>query len=162
MLTITDLADAYRRNLEIIKLQVAGLSQQESLIQLPFRANCLNWILGHILTNRLWILEILGVEGQGTEIDLDHYQRESDPILGPGEGVLELSELLAYLETSQGRLEAALAKEDERSLQRPGPPLGDTEHSVSSYLFFLYFHDCYHVGQTEILRQAAGKDDKII
>jgi len=25
-----------------------------------------------------------------------------------------------------------------------------------------YFHDSYHTGQMEILRQAAGKDDKII
>jgi hypothetical protein len=25
-----------------------------------------------------------------------------------------------------------------------------------------YFHDSYHIGQTEILRQAVGKDDKTI
>jgi hypothetical protein len=29
-------------------------------------------------------------------------------------------------------------------------------------LFFYYFHETYHVGQTELLRQLAGRDDKII
>jgi len=36
------------------------------------------------------------------------------------------------------------------------------ERPVGFWLFFLYFHDSYHVGQTEILRQATGTDDKII
>jgi uncharacterized damage-inducible protein DinB len=34
--------------------------------------------------------------------------------------------------------------------------------SIAEWLLFFYFHDTYHSGQTEILRQAAGKDDKII
>ena len=29
-------------------------------------------------------------------------------------------------------------------------------------IFFLYFHDTYHVGQTELLRQLAGVGDKVI
>ena len=29
-------------------------------------------------------------------------------------------------------------------------------------LFFGYFHESYHVGQTELLRQLAGKNDKMI
>ena len=33
---------------------------------------------------------------------------------------------------------------------------------LGKLLFFLYFHESYHVGQTEIFRQLAGKDDKII
>jgi hypothetical protein len=27
-------------------------------------------------------------------------------------------------------------------------------------IFFLYSHETYHAGQTEVLRQLAGKDDK--
>ena len=33
---------------------------------------------------------------------------------------------------------------------------------LADFLFFLYFHDSYHTGQAEPLRQLAGKDDKII
>jgi len=29
-------------------------------------------------------------------------------------------------------------------------------------IFFLYFHETYHVGQTELFRQLAGKDEKLI
>jgi len=38
------------------------MSQADSLIQLPFRSNCMNWIVGHILTNRYNVLRLLGAE----------------------------------------------------------------------------------------------------
>lgn len=162
MISIQKLADGYRRNLEIVKMQTAGLSQQDSLIQLPFRANCLNWVVGHILTNRCNILMLLGADDLRPEIDLDHYERESPPIPGIEAGVLPLSDLLAHLETAQLRLEGALEKESDESLQRLAPYRDRPEQPLADWLFFLYFHDSYHVGQTEILRQAAGVDDKII
>jgi hypothetical protein len=162
MINLKDLASAYGRNLEIVYKQTEGLTHQDSLIQLPFRANCLNWVVGHILTNRCNILKLLGGKDLRSEINLDRYERESNPISGPGEGVLELSELLILLETSQNRLEEALDKETEESLQRAAPYRDRPEQTLAFWLFFLYFHDCYHVGQTEILRQAAGVDDKII
>ncbi|MGC8787954.1 MAG: hypothetical protein ACP5Q1_11065, partial [Anaerolineae bacterium] len=34
--------------------------------------------------------------------------------------------------------------------------------TVAERLFFLYFHETYHVGQTELLRQLAGTNDKVI
>ncbi|HDD55523.1 MAG TPA: hypothetical protein ENG59_04710 [Chloroflexi bacterium] len=162
MITVQNLADAYGRNLEIVKLQTEGLTQQDSLIQLPFRSNCLNWVVGHILTNRCNILSLLGAKDLRPEVNLDHYEREADPIQGPGEGVLMLSELLAHLKTTQRGLEKALGAESEESLQRRAPYRDRPERPVAFWLFFLYFHDSYHVGQTEILRQAAGMDDKII
>lgn len=162
MITIQNLAEAYGRNLEIVKLQTEGLTQQDSLIQLPFRANCLNWVVGHILTNRCNILRLLGAEDLRPELNLDHYERESDPIQGTEEGVLVLSELITHLDTAQRRLAEVLEKETEKSLQRVAPYRDRPERPVAFWLFFLYFHDSYHVGQTEILRQAAGIDDKII
>ena len=162
MITLQNLVDAYGRNLEIIKKQTDNLSQQQSLIQLPFRSNCLNWVVGHILTNRCNILNLLDAEDLRPGIDLFHYERESEPILADGEGVLELEELVSHLEETQSRLIAALSRETMESLQRPKPYRGRPEKPLAYWLFFLYFHDCYHTGQTEILRQAAGTDDKII
>ena len=162
MISIHNLSDFYARNLEIIKMQTEGLSHTDSLIQLPFRSNCLNWVVGHVLANRCNILALLGAEDLRPQVDLDHYERESDPILGDGEGVLPLEELIHHLEESQIRLAAALKKESEESLQRLAPYRDRPEREVGYWLFFLYFHDSYHVGQTEILRQAASKDDKII
>ena len=162
MISTQDLVNGYQRNLQIVQLQTEGLSHEESLLQLPFRANCLNWVVGHILTNRRNILKLLGAEKALADIDLDHYERESQPIMGAGPGVLVLDELLGHLAASQKLLETALAKETPETLQRTAPYRDRPERPVAFWLFFLYFHDSYHVGQTELLRQAAGRDDKII
>jgi hypothetical protein len=162
MITVEDLLAGYARNLEIVHMQTAGLSQEQSLLQLPFRGNCLNWVVGHILANRCNILRLLGAEDLRPELNLDHYERESDPILGDGEGVFKLEELLNHLDESQSRLEVALKAESTQTLQRTASYRDRPERPLAYWLFFLYFHDSYHVGQTEILRQAAGTDDKII
>ena len=162
MISIQDLSDFYARNLEIIKMQTEGMTHQESLIQLPFRSNCLNWVVGHLVANRCNILALLGADDLRPQVDLDHYERESDPVLAEGKGVLPLEELLMHLQEAQTRLAVALKKETEESLQRMAPYRDRPEREIGYWLLFLYFHDSYHVGQTEILRQAAGKDDKII
>lgn len=33
---------------------------------------------------------------------------------------------------------------------------------VGERLFGFYFHDTYHTGQTDLLRQVAGTNDKVI
>ena len=162
MISIQNLTDFYSRNVEIINMQAEGLTHEDSLIQLPFRSNCLNWVVGHVLANRCNILALLGADDLRAEVNLDHYERESDPVLEEGKGVLPLEELIDHLEESQIRLAAALENETEESLQGTAPYRDRPEQPLSFWLFFLYFHDSYHVGQTEILRQAAGKDDKII
>ena len=62
MLTPQIFTDSFERNLHVIRLQTAGLSQADSLVQLPFRANCLNWVLGHLATNRCAVLRLLEAE----------------------------------------------------------------------------------------------------
>ena len=162
MIPIQTLIKFFERNLEIILLQTEGLTHQESLIQLPFRANCMNWVVGHLLTNRRNIIQLLGVEDPLPGVNLDHYERESDPIKAEEEGVLPLDELLSYLEDTQVVLTQLLENETPDSCQRLLPYRRNPERPLSYWLLFLYFHDTYHVGQTELLRQAAGKDDKII
>ena len=162
MIPIETLIKFYERNLEITKMQAEGLTHQDSMIQPPFRANCLNWVVGHLLTNRRNIIQLLGVEDPLPGVNLDHYERESDPILEEEEGVLPLDELMGYLEETQVVLTKLLKNETPDSSQRLLPYRSHPERPLSYWLLFLYFHDTYHVGQTELLRQAAGKDDKII
>lgn len=162
MIPIDVLSAAYARNLEIIKMQTKNLSHQDSLIQLPFRSNSLNWVVGHLLANRCNIFRLLDAEDLLPAVDLSHYERESDPIQGEGKGVLPLKELIGYLEETQINLSHLLEAETPESLQRPMEYRTRGEKPLAYWLFFLYFHDSYHVGQTELLRQAAGTDDKII
>jgi hypothetical protein len=93
---------------------------------------------------------------------ISHYERESEPICEDGPGVLTLEELISLLEQLQAQMAALLADMSDEALSREIAFFGSHEHPISYWLFFFYFHDTYHTGQTELLRQAAGKDDKII
>jgi uncharacterized damage-inducible protein DinB len=160
MITPQQLAEAFGRNVAIAQMQAKGLSHEDSLRQLPFRGNCLNWVLGHMLASREDILGWLGHDALAGE-RVARYRRESDPVTVAAEDVLPLDELLALLAASQEKLAAALATISDESLDRE-VLLGTRSAPLRQRLFFLYFHDTYHVGQTELLRQLAGVDDKVI
>ncbi len=162
MITPTNLAEAYGRNVEIIKLQSEGLSQADSLVQLPFRANCLNWVVGHIVTNRHSVIRLLSGEYPPEAERVKRYVRESQPVRCEEQGVLPLSELIELLDVAQAQMAARLAEMMSAELERSVAMYGNRAMSVAEWLLFFYFHDTYHTGQTEILRQAAGKDDKVI
>ena len=161
MITTKDLISALGRNLDIIKAQTKDLSHADSLLQLPFRGNCLNWVLGHIAGTRNGMLQYLGEEPSLSQAQMARYGYASDPVCGEDEGILELAELLAALEAAQqgiaARLEAITPDELAREVESF---LGTT--TLGQLLFYLYWHESYHVGQTETLRQLAGKDDAVI
>ncbi len=161
MITAQDLAEAFARNLNVIQRQTKGLTHQDSLLQLPFRGNCLNWVLGHIAGNRNRVLRILGREPALSEAEAARYGYGSEPVCGEGEGVLRLERLIAALEDSQARIEAGLQRITSEELARElKNPWGTA--TAAQTLFFLYYHETYHTGQTELLRQLAGTDDKVI
>jgi uncharacterized damage-inducible protein DinB len=162
MITPATLAESLSRNVEIVKLQAAGMTQVESLIQLPFRANCMNWVLGHLVTNRNSILKLLDREDLIDATSMTRYERESEPITGPGDGVLAVEELIHLLEQAQSHIQRVLSEITQEELGCQVAFFGNRSMSVAEWLFFFYFHDTYHTGQTEILRQAAGKNDKVI
>jgi hypothetical protein len=163
MIDATDLVGAFARNIYVVKVQTEGLTHAESLIQLP-HGNCLNWVIGHLVEGRDGVLDVLG-EPRVAGAVVERYQRGSEPIAGAeakaGGGVLPLAQLLDLLDQSQERVEVALSHMDRTALARTAA--GDAQgRSIGQRVFFLYFHETYHVGQTELFRQLAGKDDKLI
>ncbi len=161
MITVTDLISSLERNLGIIKAQTQGLTQADSLLQLPFRGNCLNWVVGHIAANRNTMLRFLGEETILGEAHAARYGYGSEPVCGEAGDVLTLEELLGVLEQGQKalatKLQTITAEELAREVQSF---LGTT--TLGQLVFFLYWHESYHTGQTEALRQLAGKGDKVI
>ena len=160
MIQASDLVDAFARNVRVVKMQTEGLTHEDSLRQLPFRGNCLNWVLGHLAASRDDVLEALGeppVFGtRGTR-----YKRGSEPVTEKDGTIVRLEELLVWLERAQECIAVALNRMDEAALSRKLTSSGwDT--TVGQRVFFLYFHETYHVGQTELFRQLAGKGDKVI
>lgn len=161
MITPAELADAFARNVRVIRAQADGLSHEDSLIQPPFRGNCLNWVLGHVVGSRNELLEALGQPAVMPAAQYVHYDRGSEPVTQAGEQVLPLAELLSMLDESQVRLADALGGSSAADMARE-VKVGERTTGLGKWAFFLYFHETYHVGQTELLRQLAGKNDQVI
>lgn len=161
MIDPEQLANAFALNLNIIRMQTEGLTHEDSLLQPAFRSNCLNWVLGHIATNRNRILDTLGEEPVLTVTESARYETGSDPILSPEADVLTLVMLLAALEQSQEKIATALERITVEELARE-IEVGERQMTLGQRLFGFYFHETYHTGQTEALRQLAGTDDKVI
>ena len=161
MITKDQLAEDYALNLRLIDMQTAGLSHADSLIQTPYNINCLNWVLGHIAVGRDSVLQLVGEETLLSEAETNRYKTESDPITEDSEHVIQLERLLEILATGQMRINAGLSRltEDELSGE---VRVGERQVPLGVRLHGFYFHDTYHTGQTDLLRQIAGANDKVI
>jgi hypothetical protein len=140
----------------VIKRQLDGVTHKESLQQPPFRGNCLNWVLGHMVFSRGGVLKLLDEDLPWTENEAARYIRNSEPITGE-ENALPLEQLLDYLDQSQARILAGLQWV---SAERMETVVDD--QTVGERMTFSQWHETYHLGQLEPLRQLAGKNDKVI
>ena len=154
------LVQIYQRTHYIIHRQTEGISNEDSVIQPPVCGNCMNWILGHILTERSIVLRLLGAEPVMTPAELEKYRRESDPVTAV-ESAIPFDQLLAKFDLSQELIETALNTITPAELAAQAP-VNETTDQVGAIITYIHWHETYHTGQFELLRQLAGKDDKII
>ena len=161
MLTSQDFILLYIRELNLIKIQTDGLTQADTLIQPQPSGNCMNWVLGHLLEYQINLLELLGGEAPAEVPDVSRYRRESNPIKADGPDVLSLDSLLAGHEAVHARVAARLA--DLTDAEFAGEiQIGERKMTLGYRVLFLFFHYTYHVGQLELLRQMAGKTEKLV
>jgi uncharacterized damage-inducible protein DinB len=156
------LARAFRRNTRLVQQHADGLTHEDSLLQSEHNVNCFNWVLGHIVASRH---DILGLIEGGPATDdgrLDRYRRESDPITGDGDDVTRLEDLLSALGRTQETIDDRLGSVDTGWLEEETPVGGDRLASRVAQIHFGYFHDTYHTGQIDLLRQVSGKADKVL
>jgi uncharacterized damage-inducible protein DinB len=154
MITADNLIAMYARNLTFIKDLTAGLSHADSLAQPPVPGNCINWVVGHILAYRNRILKILDQPPVFDEVTAARYARDSKPVLGdePGIGILE--DMLQSLDASQAHIAGAMKVLSPDAAQRAWT-FGQNTMSAAEWLLFLLRHEAYHVGNLELLREAA-------
>lgn len=152
---------AFARNVAIVQMQADGLTHDDSLIQTPYRVNCFNWVVGHLVTGRDDALRAVGASSVWSGDTEERYRRESEPIMEDGPGVLPFPDLLDALAETQRRIEQAVGELTEQQLAVE-TMIGDKPVTLASRLRFFYFHDTYHTGQTELLRQFAGTNDSVI
>jgi hypothetical protein len=127
-----------------------GVSHEESVLQLPFEHNCMNWILGHIVTNRSHVLETAGAEHAWGDQVRALYHMETSPVT-PESPSIHLQELIKQLDESVGLLNDALGNATETYLDEMHTNYRG-EKSRYEHLTSFHWHEAFHIGQLEILR----------
>jgi uncharacterized damage-inducible protein DinB len=154
------LIDLLQFNHEIIHLQLKDITHAESLLQPPFRGNCMNWVIGHILDVRQGWLNLLGLPGILTEDEQKVYGYGSEPITTVAQAshldslVKRLDESLVTLVDKLENITQADLDHEVEIWRGPLP--------LAQALSFMQWHEAYHTGQLELLRQLAGKNDHVI
>ena len=137
----------------VIKEKTEGLTHADSMLQLPFPGNCMNWILGHMLVYRMQCLGVIDGESKPDEGELALYGFGSEPMTDSNKAI-PLETLLARLDDATEQINAALDKMPESRLE----VILDEEQDVSveqRLHFYLVFHEAYHAGQLEPLYELA-------
>jgi hypothetical protein len=152
----------FERNVSIIHAQADGLTHEQSLTQTQYNVNCFNWVVGHIITSRHVLVTSLGAGAPFDDARLAAYQRESEPITADGPGVVPFDDLLSMLDVIQETFDALFGSATDEWLAEETQVAPDRMSPRLSQAMFYLFHDTFHTGQTEMLRQMSGYDDKII
>lgn len=149
----------------LINKQLEGLSHEDTLLDLPFRGNRMNWVVGHIAEHRDWMLRAVDCTTLMPAKEAMLYRRGSDPLTDDSP-VVPLETLINYLSQAKTCIISRLESADEDFLNEK-PTTGILMESQRDRTRFqrlsgLLWHETYHMGQLELLRQLAGTDDAIL
>ncbi len=152
------LASLFTTTNYVVMRQTEGLTNADSLIQPPFRGNCLNWVLGHIIVSRDDLLQVLGASRIQDGAVRALYETDSSPITAESPA-MPLPELLAELTRSQLRLAEILRQ---KSIDELSAFIDqERNQTLEDRLRGFHWHETLHAGALELLRQLAGKEDQI-
>ena len=148
------------RNQESTLRAIDDLSETESVLQLPGSGNCVNWILGHIVSYRDGMLIDIGLNQYMHAEELVRYTAGSAPIKA-GDICVDL-ERLSKLMTITFEDLAAWLNSDQNGLQQQ--PVGDVRDNIgyagvcdtlTEHFAQNIGHESIHVGELNPLRELA-------
>ena len=140
----------YKFHTMLIHRYVDDVSHQESILQLPFEHNCMNWILGHIVTNRSHVLETIDVSHAWQEEVRALYHMETPAITTQSKAV-NFDKLVEYLDESVELIESALEKMSDEQLEKKHSNYRG-EKSRYEHLTSFHWHEAFHIGQLEVVK----------
>lgn len=157
-MTPADLRYLYSRSLTALELNLEGFSHEESLIAPDTGGNCANWVLGHVVFHRDFVLDILGGQRFWTPEEGQVYATGSRPLEAAHARKLEV--LRDNLHRAHERLMTVLEAKTEADLSAEiTTPRGTI--TLGQRLAFLAGHELYHAGQIALLRRILGKPGAI-
>ena len=151
MSPINQYIDRFQLHNRIIKGKTDEFTHDDSMCQLPFPGNCMNWNLGHLLVYRIQNLGLIDGHTQvdGTEFSL--YGAGSKPLIDSNIAI-PLEILLIRLEESSNTIIAEL---EQMSLARLDEIIDEENGTtvLQRLNFYFLFHEAYHIGQLELLQE---------
>lgn len=154
------LINTYERNYAYLHREVDGLTHEDSLLQIPSGGNCLNWIVGHIVSSRCPVMNALGITPIWTDGQRAIYRNGSAPITAENaHTAYSLESLLSDYARSQ---EAIIACLRAKTLEDMSVPSFQPDRTLGESVDYFGWHEGFHVGQLEYLRNLAGKHEKVI
>lgn len=145
-------------NASVVEMQLKGLTDADLLLQPAMRGNCANWVLGHIVDSRSTIIMRLTGEHFWSEDNQALYKFDSEPITSADDPHLSMERLLADYEETGNILKDLLEKITDDELDADY----NERSTLNKSIHFMIWHESYHTGQLEYLRQLTGVNDKVV
>ena len=144
-----------RRNQNSLASAVDDITHTESLLQLPGKSNCMNWILGHIVVYRDSMLAGIRQPTFFPASQTKLYAARSQPITPESKSV-RLNKLLKLLDKSHDALMVWL-ESNPKGLRKKTPEDIQPRKGVTVVEHFaeLCWHESNHVGELHALRELA-------
>jgi hypothetical protein len=148
------LVKLFEYNALLVNKQLVGMSDAECLLHPPFTDDCINWLLGHMISARTRVLGVVDRPPVWDDAKRARYKSGAAPVTELGNGVLPIEVLLSDFNVSQQRLVDGLQHTTFEQLSKMS---GYEKNTVADSLAYFHYHEAVHVGQIIYLAQYAGK-----
>jgi uncharacterized damage-inducible protein DinB len=152
MITNQSLIWNFDRNVSVYaKPYLSDLTHSDSLVQPPVQGNCINWIVGHIVSYRNVLLKVCGLSPVVSDDVEIRYARGSQPVLADAPDVAKFENIVQAYWQAHERLMSFI---DTMTAEQAGEMVSAVGFNFArSELMTLFMrHESYHLGQIEWLR----------
>jgi uncharacterized damage-inducible protein DinB len=146
------LLNQFQASHSVLHRNLEGIRHEESLKAPRDGGNSLNWVLGHLVSTRNLVLDLLDQPSVLTPEQAVAYRGNG----GDASRFLRLEDLKAALNRTQETINSGFQKLSSDAMKAPA--YGST---VGEMLAVLAFHEAYHGGQIGIIRRSLGYEGVI-
>lgn len=150
----------YEFNLHAFNRLIQEISHNDSMVLPSFDGNNINWIVGHLIESRNELMEFMGKIPVWDDATRMKYQTGSQPVsdlTNPGENFEDLVRDFKSTHYLMVQFLNEITEEDFFAEITMADGISSIAETVNGYLW----HETYHLGQLELLRQIVGKTDKV-
>jgi hypothetical protein len=148
------LAVHFGRSTMLVQSNLEGLTHEQTLWSPSPQVNCINWLVGHLISSRSRVATIMGLTPVWDDETRARYQLGSAPITGDGDGVLPIERLAADFAAAANTVDAGLRAQTLDGLS--GPAANQRFATRAEHLLYMHMHEAHHAGQIMTLREELG------